>query len=168
MLLNVGYGQQGFKKINLCKGRITVDVPDTWEYQDHYMTYADYEIKSDEKISDRHGFSVLTINMYDSIYRKKVFINEERIKFEREQDSVRFKKVIFEKTGIKNVNNIKVGFLKYTLNHGKSKRSYMIKCILKDLHGFFYEIEIYNFNKPEQEFRATADRIFDSLSFNFN
>ena len=160
--------QDNTKKVQLCQGKVGLEIPSRWRYYNDYLKFSNYEIKSDEMLFDAVDSSMAKANVFDSMYRKKAVVDWERLKFEREQDSLIYKKIEFLETGIKQIGSTSVGYLKCKLTFKKPQGAYMIQFFFKDSQNFYYEIQISNFKRTFTYFKPIADKIFNSLSLTLN
>ena len=159
------YGQDNYKNVEVCQGKLSLEVPSGWKYRNDYKHFSNYEIKSDEMLFYPQDSSMVMVNVFDSMYRKKVVVDNERLEFEREQDSLLYKRIKFIETGFRKIGNLNMGYLKFRVTFPNGKVFYIIQSFFKDSLNFYYEIQISNFKKPDTYFKPIADRIFGSLNF---
>jgi len=75
------------KRVKLFNDEISVEVPSSWIQKDHYSKYTDYETVCDVRLSSVDSSSLLTVNVCDIKYCKKISITNDLLAVERQSDS---------------------------------------------------------------------------------
>jgi hypothetical protein len=161
------FSQSSYKVIKLCNDEITLSVPIDWKEKENAMEFAVYEIKYDVAVKNPKNQSGLALYKYGSKYGPKMQITDSIVEITKESmlsDPVRGFK--FEESGVRTMSGIKVGYLKYTFkvsNKFKFNRAYGLEVFFCNKRNIFYKIVFEGLNKPVDEFKSVAEKVFESL-----
>ncbi|MDH7459820.1 hypothetical protein QEG73_00980 [Chitinophagaceae bacterium 26-R-25] len=153
------------KTIKLNRNEISCVVPNDWKVIEKSMRFAVSEIKYDVEVRDKKGRPFIALYVYDSAYSFRKYVNDSIVndeKKEKQSDSNR--EVIILDWGLKMVNGVQVGYLKYSFKQNKDgARAYGIDVFYCNNRGISNKMEIRGIGESLESFKEIADRIFDSI-----
>lgn len=167
LLYLTSFSQSSYKVIKLCNNEITLSVPSDWKIKENAMEFAVYEIQYDVAVKNPKNQSGLALYKYGSKYGPKMQITDSIVEVRKESmlsDPVRGFE--FEESGVRTISGIKVGYLKYTFKVSskfKFNRAYELNIFFCNKKKIYYRIEIVGLNKPVNEFKSVAEKVFESL-----
>lgn len=159
-----------FKRLDIYKSNVSIEVPSEWaKVQDNFETFKDRNVLFKTKVSGNAPTSALELKVYDSTHIYSATITPSIIEnFKQVQLTSRSANTSFTASGIKNVNGISVGYLKYLFANSDSAKHFGARLFFKSPLKEFFEIEIYDLNANPKDSERIIDRITESLKLSFN
>lgn len=157
-----------YKVIRLHHDEMSLIVPTNWKIKGQALKFAVYEIKYSVEVQDKIDKEGVSLYIYGQQYGPKMQVNESIV-----QDKIQgllgdpVRKIEIEKSGIKMISALGVGFIKYTYRvkiKSIFTRSYAIEVFFCNKKNIYYEMEIISLNKSVADFKPIAEKVFESLS----
>ena len=168
LLFNSVSAQIKYKQEKVYKDKIALSVPSDWKVKENYLKFSNYEVVYNVKVGDANDMSIVTLNVYDSAFKRLKTITNESINWvKHDKLSDPHRKVQILDYGKAIITGKDVGYLKYTFENNNRKRSYGIEVFFCDSNGFYYDIEIYSLDKSVDRFKKIGDSIFTSIALKY-